>query len=297
MSNVQPVLSSDEIQKFIQSGYVVIHDCFSRETAQAVTEKAFVRLGYDKHDRTTWTESRIHMPGLEHFILSEFSPKCLGAICQLLGGADRINPITWSDGLIINFKDGADQPWRAPSADCPGWHKDGDFFRHFLDSPEQGILSIVVWSDIEHKGGATYIAPDSVKEVTCFLKDRPEGVLPNEFPFKSMIRECNEFIECTASIGDVFLLHPYMLHASSQNHSNTARFITNPGASLIEPMKFNRENPKDFSPVELAVLRAMGVERFDYQPTQARERLIPEREIRQRKMAEEQKARLAGTTA
>jgi hypothetical protein len=44
----------------------------------------------------------------------------------------------------------------------PDWHKDGDFFRHFLDSPEQGLLTIVLWSDIEERGGGTFIAPDSV---------------------------------------------------------------------------------------------------------------------------------------
>ena len=57
----------------------------------------------------------------------------------------------WSDGFIINFGLGADQPWQPPSPEVSGWHKDGDFFRHFLDSPEQGLLTIVVWSDIYPK--------------------------------------------------------------------------------------------------------------------------------------------------
>jgi hypothetical protein len=294
MPEIQPVLSNEDIQHFISKGYVVVHDCFSRATAQAITDKAFKRVGYDKEDRSTWAAPRIHMPGLEYFDLPDFSPVAWGAICQLLGGFDRIKlPATWSDALIANFKEGADEPWRAPSADCPGWHKDGDFFRHFLDSPEQGLLTLVVWSDIKHKGGGTYIAPDSIKVVTDFLKDHPEGVLPNEFPFKAMIHECREFIEFTGSIGDVVLLHPYMLHTVSQNHSEVARFITNPPVSLIEPLQFNREEVQDFSPVELAVLHALGVERFDFHATHERERIVPARVLKEQKMIEEQKARLA----
>jgi hypothetical protein len=295
MSNATKVLSPEEVNHFINHGYVTVHDCFSRETAQAITDRAFQRLGYDKDDRNTWAAPRIHMPSLEYYDLPEFSPRAWEAICQLLGGVERIKlPATWSDALIANFHEGADQPWRAPSAECPGWHKDGDFFRHFLDSPEQGLLTLVVWSDIKHKGGGTYIAPDSIKVVTGYLKDRTDGVKPNEFPFKAMIHDCKEFIEFTGNVGDVVLLHPYMLHTVSQNHSDVARFITNPPVSLKEPMQFNRENLADFSPVELAVLNALGVERFDYQPTHERERIVPERVLREQKMIEEQKARLAG---
>eukprot|EP01051_Picozoa_sp_SAG22_P018948 SAG22_NODE_3348_length_1764_cov_2.810210_1_plen_40_part_10 len=38
-------------------------------------------------------------------------------------------------------------------------------FRHYLDSAEQGLLLLVLWGDIGHQGGGTFIAPDSVEKV------------------------------------------------------------------------------------------------------------------------------------
>jgi len=174
-----------------------------------------------------------------------------------------------------------------------GWHKDGDFFRHFLDSPEQGLLTIVLWSDIEHRGGGTFVAPDSVAPVARLLAERREGVLPDDLHYDELISQCTSFVEITGRLGDVVLMHPYMLHAVSQNHRGTARFITNPPIALREPMRFDRADPTERSPVERAVLRALGVERLDYRPAAARESVVPERVLRQQRMEREEQARLA----
>lgn len=293
MADVQPVLSPADIQHFIEHGYVIVPACFTAVVAQELTDRAFIRLGYDRNDSSTWLSPRIHMPAIETFDVRNFSPKAWSAMCELLGGEERVQkPCYWSDAFIANFHEGADEPWRPPSAACPGWHKDGDFFRHYLDSPEQGLLTLVIWKDIQHMGGGTFIAPDSIKIISQYLADRPEGVLPNGFPFKEMIGECNEFVEFTGKVGDVVLLHPYMLHAVSQNHSGIARFITNPPVGLLEPMQFNRTNADDFSPVERVVLHALNLNRLDYRPTGSRERIVPDRVIRQRVAIEEEKKRL-----
>ena len=49
---------------------------------------------------------------------------------------------------MVNFRRGADQRWQAPSAAVRGWHKDGSYFRHFLDSREQTLLVVLLWSDV-----------------------------------------------------------------------------------------------------------------------------------------------------
>lgn len=49
------------------------------------------------------------------------------------------------------------------------WHNDGDFFVHFLDSPEQALLVIPLWSDIEHKGGGTAVCSDGIKYIAQHL--------------------------------------------------------------------------------------------------------------------------------
>ena len=57
-------------------------------------------------------------------------------------------------------------------------------------------------------------------------------------------------------------------------------------------MSFHREDAADYSLVERAVLEALDVDDLDWAPTAERERVHPKREQIQRKMLEEQKARL-----
>jgi hypothetical protein len=161
------VLSAEQVESFVEDGYVRIAECFTREDAQGRLDEAWVRLGYDRDDPGTRSEQRVHMPSLRHVEVADFAPKVWGAACQV---------------------------------------------------------------------------------------------------------------------------HPFMLHAVSQNHRGTARFITNPPIALEEPMCFDRD---EHSPVERAVLRALGVERLDYRPAAAREDVVPERVRRQERMREQQEARLA----
>jgi hypothetical protein len=292
------VLSDQQIDFFLDHGYVTIPQCFTRADAQPWLDEAWIRLGYDPHDPGTWREKRVHMPSQRRVEVKAFAPKAWRAACELLGGEDRIEqPYTWGDGFIANLGLGADRDWQPPSASAPGWHKDGDFFRHFLDSPEQGLLTLVLWSDIEPRGGGTFVAADSVGPVARLLASRPEGILPDEFDYDALLAQCNHFVETTGRLGDVVLLHPYVLHAVSQNHRGTARFITNPPIALREPMRFDRSDPSAHSPVERAVLRALGVERLHFAPAGARERVVPERELRQRRMRDEERARLATAAA
>jgi len=286
-----PALTDDEIAAFLRDGYVRIRRAIAPEVAEAAVDEAFERLGYDRHDPATWAEEKVHLPGVWRKPIEEIAPRFWAAACQLLGGVDRVKPMTLTDAYIVNLRHGAGQPHQPPSPAMKGWHKDGDFFRHFLDSPEQGLLSIVAWSDVRPRGGATYFAKDSVPVVARYLAAHPEGVDPSAFSRERLIDQCHEFGEAIAEAGDIFLMHPFLLHSASPNTIGAVRVITNPPVQLREPMQFNRNDPADFSPVELAVLRGLGVERYDFQPTGAREAIEPVRHKLQRERLEQERAR------
>lgn len=277
-------LSPADLDHFLQYGYVTLHDCFPRELAEEWTARAYQRLEYRPDDPSTWKLTRVHLPETQRIPFAEFSPKVWSAACELLGGAERIKqPATVGDGFIINFRLGAGRPWRAPAPDSAAWHLDGDYFRHFLDSPEQGLLTLMLWSDVEPKGGGTFLARDSVPRVARYLAGNPEGVRPARLETKRLMSECREFVEITGRVGDVVLLHPLMLHAASPNSSGRARFLTNPPLALKRPLKFHRSRGH-YSPVEQVVLRGLGVESFDFAPTGPREWITPARVRNQRRM-------------
>jgi hypothetical protein len=287
-------LTDDQVEHFLERGYVVVKECFTGDAARDWLRTAWVRFGYDPAAPQTWTEKRIHLSSRSYVDAREFAPNAWLAARDLLGGEERMElPWQWSDGFIANLGVGDDRPWEPPSAAVRGWHKDGDFFRHFLDSPEQGLLTLVLWTEMRHQGGGTFVAADSVPVVARFLAEHPEGVLPDDFDFTGLIGECREFVEMTGEPGDVVLLHPYILHATSQNVLGVGRIITNPPLALREPMNFNRPDPADFSPVESAVLRGLGVDRLDFRPAAPREAVVPQRVLAQRARAAAEEQRLA----
>lgn len=280
------VLTDEQVQSFLDKGYLVVRDCLDMTVANRWIDEAYERLGYDKRNPATWVKDIVWLDHKNQMPVREIAPKAWDAILDVVGGEDRletqvmritgghftsINSFIWSDAFIVNFHRGADKPWQPPSPQVGGWHKDGSYFRHFLDSREQALLPIVCWSDMLHQGGATFIAPDSVRVVARYLHEHPEGVAPSDFDFQALINQCAQFEEVTAQAGDFIIMHPFMLHASSQNVLRRPRFMSNPPVVLKEPMNLNRDNPEDFSLLERATLHYLGLERLDFRPTAPRE--------------------------
>ncbi|HXX68394.1 MAG TPA: hypothetical protein VEK07_14490 [Polyangiaceae bacterium] len=294
------VLSESEVEHFVRRGFVRVRGCFGRELAHEWTTDACERLYCSLDDSSTWSVGRIRSPESLRVSFESIAPKAWQAACELVGGADRVlSPCTWGNDFTINFGHKGDLAWHPPSRivrDYQIWHKDGDFFRHFLDSPEQGLLVIAIFSDIQQRGGATALACDSVPRIASFLAEHPEGVLPRGFPEKEIVARCDDFVEATGDAGDVYLMHPFMLHTWSVNESGKARFIINPPVTLRDPMCFSRPSAADHSPVERTVLRALGQERYEFVPTAPREAIVPERVARDKKLWEE-RARSGDVTA
>ena len=275
-------LNDEQVNSFLDKGYLIVHDCLDLSIASRWMDEAYTRLGYDKNDPGTWAKDIIWMDHQNKMPIRELAPRAWAAILDVVGGEERletqvmgkpkthfssVDSFVWSDAFIVNFHRGASEPWQPPSAQITGWHKDGSYFKHFLDSREQALLTVVLWSDMRHQGGGTFVAPDSVRVVARYLLEHPEGVKPGDFNFQALIQQCTQFEELTGKAGDFIILHPFMLHASSQNVLGVPRIISNPPIVLKEPMNFNRPNPEDFSLLERATLHYLGLERLDFQPT------------------------------
>lgn len=277
------VLTDSQVEQFLHKGYLVVEGCLDHGLAKEWTDRVWKRLGYDPQDPSTWQKDIVWMNRETVMPVREISARAWGAICDVVGGEERIDPQTmgiesqhfttinsfeWSDAFIVNLCRGADKPWVPPSARADGWHKDGSYFRHFLDSREQSLLTVLLWSDVAPRGGGTFLATDSIPVVAKHLFDHPEGVEPDYFG--RLIDKCTEFVEINGPVGTFAILHPFMLHASSNNHSGKPRFMTNPPVILRDHMHFNREDSADFSLLERATLHALGVDRLDFRPTAPR---------------------------
>ncbi|KAK4865752.1 hypothetical protein LT330_009185 [Penicillium expansum] len=287
-------LSQEQIDHFMKYGYVRLPDCFSREKAAEWAGDVWTRLGVSPTNKSTWTTEITHMGDTKEEAVSTFSPKAWAAICELLGGEDRVAPesATWNDALIVNLgSPESEGTWPHP-ADLPGWHVDGDFFTHFLDSPEQALLVIPLFTDIQDRAGGTMVCPEAMKYVAQHLYKHPEGVTPYMYPrgqepvgdptetpfYSDIVKNCNDFHQMTGKVGDVVLLHPLMCHSISVNSLRHPRVITNPPVALKQPFKFDRDDPSKYSLVEKKTLEMLGKDRLSgWKIKGRREFVVPER--------------------
>ena len=173
--NEDYTLSEKQKEHFLEHGFVKVTGCFTRKQAEDFTSTMWTRLGMSPTDKSTWTTERTNMPWHTHIPVPTFSPKAWSAMCQLLGGSERIseNWRSWSDGFIVNLGkeeyDPNGEMGVKEMRDLPNWHNDGDFFVHFLDSPEQALLVIPLWSDIVERGGGTVVCGDGIKYIARHL--------------------------------------------------------------------------------------------------------------------------------
>ncbi|KAJ5339529.1 hypothetical protein N7452_006257 [Penicillium brevicompactum] len=277
-SRSSSVLSQSQIDHFITQGFIRIEGCFSKAKADQWAGDVWRRLGVSPTDKSTWTTEITHMDETKTEPVKTFAPKAWDAMCQLLGGKDRISSAsaTWNDAFIVNLgSPQSEGTWPNP-ADLWGWHVDGDFFIHFLDSPEQALLVIPLFTNIQERAGGTMICSDATKFIAQHLYNHPEGVSPYMYPrgqtpdgdpmdtpfYSDILKNCRNFHEMTGNAGDVILMHPLMCHSVSVNSLRHPRVITNPPVSLKKPFNFDRKDPAEYSIVERSTLQMLEKDRL-----------------------------------
>ncbi|MYD43021.1 MAG: hypothetical protein F4W90_03910 [Gammaproteobacteria bacterium] len=282
-------LTRAEALHFVEHGHVIVKNAMPKAHAELVRERAWSELetehGVDRSNPSTWAKPQ---PGrrpagyarlkgtAQRYLLKTTAPRAFKAQADLVGGAARLSAdgdeVFWGDGVISNLGIEDDPRWEPPGPKQPGWHKDGWHFRHFLNSPEQSLVTVPLYSDIQPRSGGTYLAVDSIAPVARLLRDTPQGLHPDSvqgagFLIPGLIEQCTNFVELTGEAGDVAFLHPYMMHRVSINASTRPRFIANMAPVLKEPMCFKRPQGEAYSLVELAVLHALSEPSYDFQQT------------------------------
>ncbi|KRE98427.1 hypothetical protein ASG89_05305 [Paenibacillus sp. Soil766] len=301
---ITKVLTTEEIEQFQELGWVKVAQAFSREKALACQDflwnKVEEAYAVKRDDPVSWIRSLIfHQVSYRG---PEFD------ICNTQRMADAIEDLVgegrWREHVVykerdadyptwgwwpVNFHHGRDKPWDVPTE---GWHWDGSHFHHFVDSPDQGLLCLCLFSDVGSQAGGTLVAEGSHKVVAKFLADYAEGIdlgegiqtLNAKHPWLSELtglspavsdhqsridRFMNQFTtdadgfklrvqEVTGEPGDVILCHPFLYHAPSQNHSDKVRFLCNRTTPLFERLNLDRADEANYSPLERSVRTALG---------------------------------------
>ena len=252
------VFSPAEIEQFIEDGYVVLREAFPREVAAEVRGRLWGELGLDANEPSGWTKPFIHIQKIfrEPPFSLAWTDRVRLALDDLLG-AQRYrmpNALGW---FPVSFPGFDAAPWKPPSTN---WHVDGIQFHHHVWSRDQGLLPIVILSDIGLGDGGTAIDLGSHKIAARILADaEPDGLDLRELCRRLAQHPIARPLEATGQAGDIFLHHPFMRHARSPNTGRSVRFICNPCVMLNEHMQLQRADDAEYSPVERAIVRALAL--------------------------------------
>lgn len=69
------IILVDQVDHFLNHGYIVIKNAFTERKAAEWTENIWVRMGLDQNDKSTWDRERIHMPSHKREPVALFAPK------------------------------------------------------------------------------------------------------------------------------------------------------------------------------------------------------------------------------
>lgn len=252
------VLTAAEVDQFIEKGCCTLKEAFSREQAAGARRVLWRRIeektSIHERDSRTWPEAydiAEHLNDPE--VLECFTDRLVQAIEQLVGrgrwGGDR----RWGF-WPVNFSYCEKRSYDVPDS---GWHVDGNWFRHTLDSPKQGLLVIGLFTDIAPRCGGTIVSLGSHLRTARVLAMHPDG-LDHLSLFRAVLsRPLGNFRELTGAEGDVVLAHPFLFHTRGMKHGGPPRIISNTEASLVAPMRVAGDCVSGLAPVEIAIRRAL----------------------------------------
>jgi len=239
-----------DLDQFRERGFVRVPAAMDPELIRRWREDAVARLrsaeAKDLHDSLppwtpelfadldparprTWKARRATLRGTQRVALPEAAPQLISTLDELLGPG-RLFTKTITDYMILSFGIRPRRRWLwrlRRTVQSHSYHLDDPGPAMTLSGWRNAFLLVVLYSDIAPGGGGTLLACDSPPKVAKALAAGPvDFVSPARA--RALAAECRDIEELTGDAGDVFILHPFMLHGAQPNGASTIRIIANP---------------------------------------------------------------------
>jgi hypothetical protein len=251
------MLANEDMEAFVKNGFVRLGGAVPRAVADRCRAELWEATGCDPADRSTWTEPVVRLDGFGTPPFREAATaEVLHEAFDQLVGPKRWHP---RDGL-------GTFPVRFPSEREPGddgWHLEASFtgdageYRVNLRSRGRALLMLFLFSDVGPEDAPTRIRVGSHLDVPALLADAgPEG--REWFALCADAVRASEGrpeVTATGRAGDVFLCHPFLVHAAQPHHGSVPRFMGQPPLVPTGLLDLSGTAP---TPVERAVLNGLA---------------------------------------
>jgi hypothetical protein len=265
-------LTEADIESFKENGFIRIKGAFSPHIASecsSILWQTLMQEGISPYDPMTWVRRKsighIYNETCGYPWSEVVSSRLTGAINSICGENQWEKPLGLGWWTITFPGYFCDSPW-----DIDGqWHVDGQHV-HYPFSKDIGLTAIMLFSDVyQHLHGATTVLKGSHKYISNIIAESGFRGLSG-YQIKKILNECEEdwvAEELAGGAGDVYLIHPHLVHARSRNVGqygdiSGVRIVCHPSIPLHKEMNFCR---KDLSPLESSIFNSVSVT-DDYNP-------------------------------
>jgi hypothetical protein len=254
-------LSRDQIEQFIEEGFVRLDRAFPRELAEQGCEILWKETGCDPGKPATWTKPVVWLGdhAEEPFRQAANTPVLHAAFDQLVG-AGRWEPRASLGTFPIRFPSAVD------TGDT-GWHVDASFpgddadtndylsWRVNVHSRGRALLMLFLFSEVGEADAPTRIRAGSHLSVARLLAPAGEpGIRVRDLDLRAT-ESCRE-VQATGEPGTVYLCHPFLAHAAQVHRGTRPRFMAQPPLILKEPLTWDSTGFDALPPVAEAIRRA-----------------------------------------
>jgi hypothetical protein len=234
-ADVPDMLASDQIDAFVEYGFVRIDEAFGQAIAAEARASFWSDLrqqGILEEDPGTWARPvvRLGMYSQPHIIAAANTPRLHEAFDQLAGiGAWR--PCGAMGTIPVRFPSDVDPG-------DTGWHIDvsyggdpADFlsWRANIHSRGRALLMLFLFSDTTDRDAPTRIRVGSHQDMARALAPAGEsGLSLRELLPHIENAPVREEVQVTGPAGTVYLCHPLLVHAAQVHRGTTPRFLAQP---------------------------------------------------------------------
>jgi len=229
---------------------------------RAATWRVLARQGVRENDRSSWTIERpAHLQALrdDPAFNAIGSAKTLAAMRAAMEGQSWEEMKNWGSAFLAFPATG---DWNVPPG---GWHIDANYLSAL--SPPDGVRTFAFYGDVVARGGGTLLLSGSHRLVHKWFIDHPPPKGTRGAKFRTMLREHPyirdlhtdgdpdervarfmdraeevggnplQVVETVAEAGDVYLLHPLVLHVATVNTGTVPRFLLSGG--VVTPAMYH----------------------------------------------------------
>lgn len=250
-------LTDAQIQDFIRNGFVRLDGAVPIEVALRCQNQLWQSTGYDRGDPRTWSDTLVRLDGMNTapFRQAATAPALHEAFDQLVGPGAWI-PRTGLGTFPLRF------PGPGPAKEA-GWHVEASFtgrtgeFRVNLRSRGRALLMLFVFSDVGVHDAPTLVRVGSHLDVPSLLREHgDDGLDWMSLCLLAVPASQHRPIDLvTGRLGDVYLCHPFLVHAAQAHHGSVPRFMAQPPLEPVGDMDLDAGTP---SPVAQAILNGLN---------------------------------------